>query len=144
MNLLGLHKAGLTPTEIVFGGASTTPAMNFASNPDSGTPGMGSSVGMIGGEGGGTLDGFVSLKRVGKVGTVIITSHHVVRPDLKSQSQAAIVLINQFGYGSVNTASMTGTVQYPAMTDLEATGKDLVNKILPAAVKSIKDTVMIW
>ena len=47
------------------------PAMSFASNPDSGTPGMGSSIGMIGEEGGGTLDGFVSLKRVGEVGNVV-------------------------------------------------------------------------
>lgn len=34
--------------EFVFGGASTTPAMSFASNPDFGTPGMGSSIGMMG------------------------------------------------------------------------------------------------
>lgn len=58
---------------------------------------MGSSISMIGYEGGSALDGFISLKRGNKTGTGLIRIYHVVRPDLKVQSQAAIDLINQFG-----------------------------------------------
>lgn len=71
--------------------------MLLASHFSFGTPGMGSSISMIGYEGGSTLDGFISLKRGNKTGTGLIRIYHVVRPDLKVQSQAAIDLINQFG-----------------------------------------------
>lgn len=106
---------------VIFGNASTTPAMLLASHFSFGTPGMGSSIGMIGYEGGGTLGGFISLKRGSKTGTGVISIYHVGRPDLKVQSEAAIDLINQIGYVSVNTSFIMGTIQYPAMMDLRAT-----------------------
>lgn len=81
-----------------------------------------------------------SEKTDSKTGTGVISIYQVVRPDLKVQSQVAIDLINQIGYVSVNTSSITGTIQYPAMMDLKATRKELVNNTLPAAAKSIKDT----
>lgn len=71
--------------------------MLLASHFSFGTPGMGSSISMIGYEGGSTFDGFISLKRGNKTGTGLIRIYHVVRPDLKVQSQAATDLINQFG-----------------------------------------------
>lgn len=41
---------------------------------------------------------------------------------------------------SVNSSSITETIQYPAMMDLKATRKDIVNNLPPAAAKSVKDT----
>lgn len=43
-----------------------------------------------------------------------------VLADLEVQSQGAIDIINQIEYVPVNTASLTGMKQYPAMMDLKA------------------------
>lgn len=67
-------------SEFVPGGPSMIPVKSFAKHPNLGAPDMGSSIGEKGKPGGGTLGGFVSLKRGEETTTGFITNHHVVRP----------------------------------------------------------------
>lgn len=126
-------------TEFVPGGVSITPGISFARHPGFGAPDMGSSIGEKGKPGGGTLGGFVSLKRKDETMTGLITNHQVVIP-FSPKSKASIDLINEFGYGSNQTASMRTTMQCPAKLDFEATRKELSDEVIPEIKQSIKYT----
>lgn len=107
-------------TEFVPGGVSISPGMSFSRHPGFGALDMGSSIGEKGKPGGGTLGGFVILKRKDETMTSLMTNHHVIIP-FSPKSKASLDLINEFGYGSTQTASVRTTMQYPAKLDYEAT-----------------------
>ncbi|MCJ1346602.1 hypothetical protein MMC31_004820 [Peltigera leucophlebia] len=125
-------------TEFVPGGVSINPGISFARHSGFGAPDMGSSIGEKGQPGGGTLGGVVSLKRKEQTMIGLITNHHVVRPS-SPKSKATIDLVDEFGYGSNQTASVKTIMQYPAKLDFEATSKDLNDQVIPEIKQSIKN-----